>query len=107
MSTQNIRIEGTAHNALTKLSSAAIAAVTAGKCLIWRAIAEVIWHRALRAAEAELMALDDRMLMDIGLERREIGAVLRGATEGSFRRRPFDLLPGAPAPAKRGKTVGM
>jgi uncharacterized protein YjiS (DUF1127 family) len=34
------------------------------------------WHRALRKAEAELYALDDRMLRDIGLDRSHIGSVL-------------------------------
>lgn len=39
MSTQNIRLESAAHHTLIGLSSVSIAAVTAGKCLIWRAIA--------------------------------------------------------------------
>jgi uncharacterized protein YjiS (DUF1127 family) len=34
------------------------------------------WHHALKKAEAELYALDDRMLRDIGLDRSEIASVL-------------------------------
>jgi uncharacterized protein YjiS (DUF1127 family) len=39
-------------------------------------ITALVPNRALRKAEAELMALDDRMLKDIGLDRSEIGSVL-------------------------------
>ena len=39
-------------------------------------ITALVANRALRKAEAELMALDDRMLKDIGLDRSEIGSVL-------------------------------
>ncbi len=103
MNTQHIRIESTAHDALPRLSSASTAAVAAGKCLIWRAMAEFICCRALRAAEAELMALDDRMLMGIGLKRGEIKSVSRIAPEAPFRYRPLDRLPHANAAAELGK----
>jgi uncharacterized protein YjiS (DUF1127 family) len=47
-----------------------------------RAIAAILVDRALRKAEAALMALDDRMLKDIGLDRSEIGSMLMdGAAE--------------------------
>ena len=78
MSTQDIRIEGTANEVLTKLNVASAAAVSAGKCLIWRAVSEFICHRALRAAEVELNALDDRLLKDIGLSRGDIPKVVSG-----------------------------
>jgi len=42
----------------------------------------LIVDRALRKAEAELLALDDRMLKDIGLDRTEIASMLMdGAAE--------------------------
>jgi uncharacterized protein YjiS (DUF1127 family) len=83
MSTQNIQIEGAAYDALTneKLKSASTAAVAAGKGLIWRAIAGIIRHRALKAAEAKLHGLDDRMLKDIGLDRSEIKSALLNARQ--------------------------
>lgn len=105
MKTHNIRIEGTAYDALTRLSCASTAAVMAGKRLIRRAIAEFISYRALRAAEAELMELDERMLMDIGLKRSEIKAVLRIAREEACRRRPPDRLPHTHAAAELGDFV--
>lgn len=40
-------------------------------------LARQIHQRALRSAEAALMALDDRMLRDIGLSRGEIGSAVR------------------------------
>jgi uncharacterized protein YjiS (DUF1127 family) len=40
------------------------------------AIANYVAHRALRRAEAQLAALDDRTLKDIGLDRSEIRSVL-------------------------------
>lgn len=92
MNTLNIRIEGTAYDPLTRLRSASTAAVTAGKRLVWRAIAELICYRSLRAAEDELMALDDRMLKDIGLERSEINSLLDGLGR-TYQASPLDRLP--------------
>lgn len=42
-----------------------------------RLLGEYIRHRAIRRAEKELMALDNRMLKDIGLDRSEIGSAVR------------------------------
>jgi uncharacterized protein YjiS (DUF1127 family) len=50
---------------------------------------QLAWSCALRKAQAELNALDDRMLRDIGLDRSEIGSVLRD--RGQERRRGVDL----------------
>ena len=83
MSTQDMRIEGTAYDALTKLNSASAAAFAAGQCVIRRALAEFICYRAFRVAEAQLMALDDRMLEDIGLDRGEIRSALLIARHGA------------------------
>jgi uncharacterized protein YjiS (DUF1127 family) len=41
-----------------------------------KAVAACVANRALRRAEAELMALDHRPFQDIGLDRSEIGSVL-------------------------------
>ena len=44
--------------------------------IMGKRIAELLAHRALRAAEAHLYALDDRTLKDIGLHRSEIRSTL-------------------------------
>ena len=41
-----------------------------------KTITALVANRALRKAKAELLALDDRMLKDIGFDRSEIGSVL-------------------------------
>lgn len=51
-------------SALNGLSSASGDAVAADKCFVRRALTKLIWRRALRAAQAELMALDDRTLKE-------------------------------------------
>ncbi len=45
-----------------------------------------------RAARAELMALDDRLLADIGLTRADIPAVLRGTARGGLLKNEIDSL---------------
>jgi len=42
-----------------------------------RTLGRYIRNRAIRRAEKELMALDDRMLRDIGISRTEIGSAVR------------------------------
>src|SRR5206468_8092967 len=53
--------------------------------LVHRILDSVSESLRRRAARAELMALDDRMLADIGLTRGDIPAVLGGSTRGSLR----------------------
>ena len=83
MSTQNIPVEGAAFDAIDndKLKSASVAAVAASTGFIRGAIAAFIRYRALRAAEAKLLALDDRMLRDIGLHRTEVRSALHNARQ--------------------------
>ena len=45
--------------------------------IVWKWVAAWLAGRALKAAEIELQALDDRMLKDLGLTRGEIGSALR------------------------------
>lgn len=64
-----------------------------GSRLLWwggEAIAYFILSRAVRKARAELHALDDRMLDDIGIQRSEIDRVLQ---QTARQRNSWSLLP--------------
>ncbi len=47
------------------------------KLRVRRTLGRYIENRAIRRAENELLALDDRMLRDIGISRSEIGSAVR------------------------------
>jgi uncharacterized protein YjiS (DUF1127 family) len=51
------------------------------------------WRRKQRAY-AELMALDDRSLADIGIRRSEIPALVEGYHEASQKKRNREFVPG-------------
>jgi len=51
------------------------------------------WRNRQRAY-AELMALDDRSLADIGIRRSEIPAIVEGYHEASPKPRESDFIPG-------------
>jgi uncharacterized protein YjiS (DUF1127 family) len=55
------------------LSADLLVGVAAAILRVWRAYKA---YRTFRIAKAQLMALDARMLMDIGIDRSEIGSVL-------------------------------
>lgn len=78
MSTQEIRIGGTMHEAARADTSRAalLAALAAARFRVRQRLTEYIRQRAFRQAEKELMALDERMLRDIGLSRSEIGSAV-------------------------------
>jgi uncharacterized protein YjiS (DUF1127 family) len=81
MSTQNMQIEaaGYAPVATNSLKSSAGSAIAAAAAYVRSAIAAYIRYRAFKTAERRLMALDDRMLRDIGLDRTEITSALINA----------------------------
>jgi uncharacterized protein YjiS (DUF1127 family) len=92
MSTQRIHIGGYVDDdtALETSRSPALAMLDAIALPIRQMLARFIHERALRRAEKELMALDDRMLRDIGLSRSEIASAVRNPGE--------DRLNGARSP---------
>ncbi|UCH74280.1 MAG: DUF1127 domain-containing protein [Rhodospirillales bacterium] len=71
------RMDDTATNLLksdtTPVRIDPMARLVAAAQYVWTAF---IAYRAYKIARARLMALDDRMLRDIGLNRSEIGSVL-------------------------------
>ncbi|MFN3746795.1 MAG: DUF1127 domain-containing protein [Hyphomicrobiaceae bacterium] len=79
MSTQKIEIGDYVFDAIPPGTSRPVASATlkaiASRASLW--LADYIRQRAFRCAEKELMALDDRMLRDIGLRRSEIGSAVR------------------------------
>ena len=79
MSTQRIHIAGFVHHdaAHETSRSPALAVLDVITLPIRQMFAKFIHERAVRRAEMELMALDDRMLRDIGLSRSEIGSAVR------------------------------
>lgn len=83
MSTQRIHITGYIHTdtAAAKSRSSIRAALDAVVRSVRKMLAGLIRERALRRAEHELMALDDRMLRDIGLSRGEIASAVRNPAE--------------------------
>jgi uncharacterized protein YjiS (DUF1127 family) len=81
MSTQKMSIEATgfappATRAPTGSASSVLAAAAA---YVRSAIAAYIRYRTLKMAERQLLALNDRMLRDIGLDRTQIMSALINA----------------------------
>lgn len=81
MSTQRIHIAGYVHSGTEASKSTARGVVDAAVSPMRQMLARFIRERALRRAENELMALDDRMLRDIGLSRSEIASAVRNPAE--------------------------
>lgn len=54
---------------------------------LWLAIAALVAHRTLKVAAAELDALDDRTLKDIGVHRSEITSMLQDLANRTGERR--------------------
>ena len=82
MSTQRIHIDYVDHDTAHETSkSSALAVLDTIALSIRQMFAKFIHERALRRAEKELMALDDRMLRDIGLTRGEIASAVRNPGE--------------------------
>jgi len=83
MSTQRIHIAGYVDQDTAHETSRwpALAVHDAIALPIRQMFARFIHERALRRAERELMALDDRMLRDIGLSRGEIASAVRNPGE--------------------------
>jgi uncharacterized protein YjiS (DUF1127 family) len=79
MSTQQVHIAGYVHHGTAAETSraSASAALEAIALPLRRMLTRFIRERALRRAENELMALDDRMLRGIGLTRSEIASAVR------------------------------
>lgn len=80
MSTQSIR-NGASDDAgpSDAFIPASLATIVADRFNIGHLLANYVRYRAIRRAEKELMALDDRMLNDIGLRRSEIGSAVRNS----------------------------
>lgn len=81
MSTQRIHITSYVHNTSETSRSMARAVLDAIVLHMRQMLTRFIRERALRRAENELMALDDRMLRDIGLSRSEIASAVRNPAE--------------------------
>ncbi len=81
MSTQDIEMEATAYGpvATSSLTSTAAGMIASAAAFVGRAIEAHVRYRTLKAAERQLMTLDDRMLKDIGLDRSEIMSALLNA----------------------------
>jgi uncharacterized protein YjiS (DUF1127 family) len=62
-----------------KLPTSIAGAVSTVAGLAMKVIAGYIRYRSFRMAEKELLALDDRMLSDIGIDRSEITSTLINA----------------------------
>jgi len=72
---------GTAHRILKRVRCTFTSAWSR-----WRA------YRAMKRDKAHLMALDDRLLKDIGIDRSEITSVLRDEARERKRSAPFTTL---------------
>jgi len=70
-----------------RLPDSATSSATGPLGLLKRAVMALLAYRALRRAEARLMALDPWMLKDIGIDRSEIRSSLMAMDRERFARR--------------------
>jgi uncharacterized protein YjiS (DUF1127 family) len=81
MSTHELAVAGAGEETVRPTRRAPLAALAAMAHSARRYLAEPVRALVLRRLERELLALDDRMLRDIGLSRSQVGRAIRNGLE--------------------------